>query len=102
MVPLFYNHKELLEKEVVLLFDLDDSPEDIAYLEGITEQKVLRILERQARVVPIKCLHCGVKLKEHQRCIHCEILLHTKTELKNQECGTCTTTKYYQLNDTQI
>lgn len=88
-MPIFYDKNEILEMNVIALWDMGDSTYDISYLIGVTHNKVLRVLERGARIVPKKCLHCNELLARHKRCPYCEILLHTISELLNNDCGSC-------------
>ena len=65
-----------LETQVVILFDRHKQIKTISRTLHITPMKTLRILERHARVIPPKCLHCNKLLLTHSRCPHCSILLH--------------------------
>jgi hypothetical protein len=82
MGALYEDKQEKLEEAVVLSFDTHHARsvrikvQSIALHLDVTENKVLRILERHARVLPEKCLVCKRCMATHPRCPDCSILLH--------------------------
>lgn len=96
------------EKQIIELFDKlkGEKRKNMAIINimskyGISEVRVTNVLAKHARIVPENCLRCKAPMDTHSRCIDCEILLHTGSDI----CGTCTLSGpewkelWHKLND---